>query len=143
MPEERTVLLRRDDTSSGYPLGWKYAPQSPDVNLQIPSASQTEVMAIKKICRSPATKKLLIGLPPRSNISRVRIMREEPPSPDMTAEKMIERLAKKLGVNKDKWVLLVFSDNNAPYQLSKEDKINRFLTSETERLYFYPKAMIK
>lgn len=143
LPEESAVLISKNDTSSGNLFGWEKSSQSSDAVSHVHSATKTVMQTRQNAPRSPLRKELLIGLPPRSNVSRIRIMREKLPSLDITAEKMVARLAEKLGVNKEKWVLMVFSDNNAPYQLDGNEQIGKFLTSKTERLYFYPKAMIK
>jgi len=138
--DRRIVAPARD-----YPKTPENSTISPDAH-RVPQARCT---AVPPTCRNEFSTqphvrrtKLLVGLPPSSSIPSARIVREQV-SHDMTAEKLIEQLAGKLGVNKDKWVLLVFSDDNAPYQLDKEKSIGKFLTSKTERLYFYPKAMVR
>ena len=149
LPETFTHPARRNDTSTG---DFSNLQGTSTVNRDIPRTSQivqARRVAAPQACKNEISarshtgrRRLLVGLPPSSSIPNARIVREQV-SQDMTAEKLIERLAGRLDVDKDKWVILVFSDNKKPYLLDKGESIGKFLTSKTERLYFYPKAMVR
>jgi hypothetical protein len=51
----------------------------------------------------------------------------------MTAGELLEKLAQRFRVNKDKWQLVVFSNEKAPYILEKDAKIYNFISSKKER----------
>lgn len=94
------------------------------------------------ITTPPRRPSLWVGLPPRSDIPHARRTREYI-SNNTKAKDLIRQIAKKLNVNEDKWVLLVFSDENPPHVLDNELRVAEFLTKRTERLYFYPKTMVR
>lgn len=62
--------------------------------------------------------------------------------PSMTARQLIEKLAWRFRVNKDKWHLIVYSDDNPWYILDRNVEIGRFIGNKDERLYFYPAFVV-
>lgn len=86
---------------------------------------------------------LLIGLPPRSRDQQIPDIMKEWVEKDMTAGDLIRELAAKLRVNKDKWVLIVVSNEKTPYVLGLREKVEKFINSKTERLYFYPEFVVR
>jgi hypothetical protein len=102
------------------------------------SATRTDYSAY-----SIARNSLLIGLPPGSTDQHEPKLMEECMKKDMTAKDLIEKLASKLRVNKDKWVLVVVSNEKTPYVLDTKEKVEKFVNSKTERLYFYPEFVVR
>ena len=90
-----------------------------------------------------ARNNLLIGLPPSSKDQKTPNVMEECVKKDTTAKELIGELASKLRVNKDKWVLIAVSDEKTPYVLKMGDKLEKFINSKTERLYFYPEFVVR
>ena len=93
-------------------------------------------------CKFPK-KCLLIGLPPSSKDQNKPNIMKECVEKDMTAKDLISELAAKLRVNKDKWVLIVVSNEKTPYVLDFREKVEKFINSKTERLYFYPEFVVR
>jgi hypothetical protein len=77
-----------------------------------------------------------IGLQPSKKIHHARVISESI-SHDMTAKQLVEKLAKRLRVDKDKWRLVVYSNNEAPYDLPLDAKLENFLSTTKRRLYFF------
>lgn len=96
----------------------------------------------RETCLFPK-KCLLIGLPPSSKDQNKPDIMKECVERDMTAKDLIGELATKLRVNKDKWVLIAVSDEKTPYVLKTGDKMDKFINSKTERLYFYPEFVVR
>jgi hypothetical protein len=82
--------------------------------------------------------KIWVGLQPSRTIKHARIISESI-SLETTARDLIKILSERFRVNADKWRLLVFSNDKAPYELDEDSKLEKFLSNKKERLYFYPK----
>lgn len=135
--------IQRPKNTSSTDFGW-----IPDSTGKIPcSANDAPSREIAPrpsapLSSLPRGSNLWVGLPPRSDIRHARRIKEHI-SPNMTARDLIKQIAGRLGVSEDKWILIVFSDDKSPYALNEDSKIEKFLVNRSERLYFYPKAMMK
>jgi len=136
--------IREPKKPSGRDIGWIPDSTSGEVPYSADRApSRKIILDTKKSISTPSKESALwVGLPPRSDIPHARRIREQI-RPDMTAKELIKQIADRLGVNENKWAIVVFSDDNPPHELNENSKIGKFLVNRTERLYFYPKAMIR
>lgn len=85
---------------------------------------------------------LYIGLPPNYGPSIPQRM-SAIISDDMDVEELSYHLAKRLGVNRNRWKLIVISDEKGPYALDKRRKLRDFQSNRKERLYFSPEIRVR
>lgn len=142
---EGARALRSLGSSGGF-SAWK-SPDSTDDRRPKPIDDIPDANKISELGREVRHVRrglsLRIGLQPSARSTHARTIIQENISPNMTAKDLIEILSTRFRVNKDKWELLVFSNEKAPYVLEKDAKLARFFTSKKERLYFYPEILVR
>ena len=136
--------IRDPKKPSGRDIGWIPDSTAGEAPYSADRAPPRKIIIAPRKFISPSSKgsALWVGLPPRSDIPHARRIREQI-RPDMAAKELIKQIADRLGVNENKWTIVVFSDDNPPRELNENSKIEKFLVNRSERLYFYPKAMIR
>jgi len=90
----------------------------------------------------PNKIQLHIGLPPYCSPNLPKRM-SAIIAKDMRAEELNHRLAEDLGVNKNRWKLIVVSDEKRPYILDKNENLIEFQSNAKKRLYFYPEIRVR
>lgn len=86
------------------------------------------------------TIELHIGLPPYQNSSLPKAI-SVTASQYIKAEDLARQLAEKLGVNKNRWKLIIFSDNEKPRTLDKGELMKNFQSNK--RLYYAPEIRVR
>lgn len=116
-----------------------WEPNSTDtIGLQTAIKTAPPTKSRTRIHSRECTKQIRIGLQPSRKIPHARVISESI-SHGMTGEQLIEKLSKRLRVDKNKWRLVVYSNDEAPYDLPLNAKLENFLSTTKRRLYFFHK----
>jgi hypothetical protein len=133
-------------TSEGLKRCWNQKSESisPPEHREIFRSQPTPVHISQKTKQIVSKGKIIleIGLHPDyypSLPKRIRVTISD----DMDARELAYHLSKNLGVNENRWKLIVISDEKSPIILDKNSKLNGFQHNKKERLYFYPEIRVR